>query len=148
MTKLLLKLVKVQGPGRRGAIGRLSGLVGIVCNLILVAGKLTIGILSGSVSITADAMNNLSDVASSVVTLIGFKLAERPADSEHPYGHARYEYLASLVVAALILVIGFELATGSVQKILAPTPVALKAPMLLALVAAIGIKFWMFLFIF
>lgn len=145
MTKLLLKLfVKPDHPDKRGAVGKLSGFVGIVCNLILVAGKLLIGLVSGAVSVTADAMNNLSDVASSVVTLVGFKLAGKPADSEHPYGHARYEYLAALVVAALILVIGFELALTSIEKIFAPKPVALTLPMVIALVAAMGIKLWMF----
>ena len=147
MTKLLLKLfIKGDKTEARSAIGRLSGIVGILCNLLLVAVKLTIGILSGAVSITADAMNNLSDVASSAVTVVGFKLAEKPADSHHPYGHARYEYLAGLVIAAMILVIGFELASSSLDKILHPSPVHLTVPMLLALVAAIGVKLWMFFF--
>ena len=147
MTNLLLKLfLKPHQREDRGAIGRLSGAVGIGCNLLLVAGKLLIGFLSGSVAITADAMNNLSDVASSVVTLIGFKLAEKPADSEHPYGHARYEYLAALVVAALILVIGFELVFTSVGKIFRPAPVELTMPMVIALAAAVGIKLWMYFF--
>ena len=147
MTKLLLKLfIKGDKIEERNAIGRLSGVVGILCNLLLVATKLTIGILSGAVSITADAMNNLSDVASSAVTVVGFKLAEKPADSHHPYGHARYEYLAGLVVAAMILVIGFELATSSLDKIFHPGTVTLTLPMLLALAAAIGVKLWMFFF--
>ena len=128
MTKLLLKLfVKnyqdKENNGVRARIGTLSGFVGILCNAILCAGKLIIGTLSGSVSITADAMNNLSDAASSVVTLVGFKLAEQPADEEHPYGHARYEYLSGLAVAALVLVIGFELAKTSFEKILSPSAV-------------------------
>lgn len=147
MTNLLLKLLVRPGhPDRRSAIGKLSGGVGIVCNLILVAGKLLIGFLSGSVSVTADAMNNLTDVASSLVTLVGFKLAGKPADSEHPYGHARYEYLAALVVAALILVIGFELVFTSVQKIFSPAPVSLSIPMAAALAVAVLIKLWMFFF--
>jgi len=147
MTKLLLKLfIKGDAGQNRSAVGRLSGLVGILCNLLLVAAKLTVGILSGAVSVTADAMNNLSDVASSAVTVVGFKLAEKPADSHHPYGHARYEYLAGLVIAALILVIGFELATSSLDKIFRPRPVTLTLPMLLALAAAIGVKLWMFFF--
>lgn len=147
MTKLLLKIfVSSRRADDRGAVGRLSGVVGIVCNVILVAGKLLIGFLSGSVSVTADAMNNLTDMASSVVTLVGFKLAEKPADSEHPYGHARYEYLAALVVAALILVIGFELVFTSVEKIFSPAPVALSVPMAIALASAVGIKLWMYFF--
>ena len=96
MTKLLLKLfVKNNSdpavPGVRAAVGKLSGMVGILCNLLLFAGKLTVGTLSGSVSITADAMNNLTDASSSIVTLLGFKLSEMPADEDHPYGHARFE---------------------------------------------------------
>ena len=147
MAALLLKLfIKPNNPNKRSAIGKLSGAVGIFCNLLLVAGKLLIGFLSGSVSVTADAMNNLSDVASSVVTLVGFKLAGKPADSKHPYGHARYEYLAALVVAALILVIGFELVFTSVEKILSPAPVALTVPMAAALAVAALIKLWMFFF--
>ena len=147
MTRLLLKLfIKSENRNDRGAIGRLSGVVGIVCNLLLVAAKLFIGIVSGAVSVTADALNNLSDIASSAVTVVGFKLAEKPADSHHPYGHARYEYLAGLVVAAMILVIGFELATSSLEKILRPGPVELTLPMLLALAAAMGVKLWMFFF--
>ena len=147
MTNLLLKLfIKPDHPDRRGAIGRLSGAVGILCNAVLVAGKLLIGFLSGSVSVTADALNNLTDVASSVVTLVGFKLAGKPADSEHPYGHARYEYLAALVVAALILVIGFELVFSSVEKIFHPAPVALSIPMAIALGGAVLLKLWMYFF--
>ena len=133
-------------PQVRAAIGRLSGTVGLVCNILLFAMKLAVGILSGSVSITADAMNNLSDSASAIVTLIGFKLAGKPADSEHPYGHARYEYLAGLVVAMLILFIGFELAKTSVQKVLAPTPVALSIPVGVVLLASMGVKLWLSLF--
>ena len=94
----------------RSAVGKLSGVVGIISNLVLFAMKLIVGTLAGSVAITADAMNNLSDASSSIVTFLGFKLAEKPADEDHPYGHARYEYLSGLVVAAMILVIGFELA--------------------------------------
>ena len=148
MTKLLLRLFvknheKKENPKVRTAVGKLSGFVGILCNVLLFAGKLTVGVLSGSVSITADAMNNLSDAASSIVTLIGFRLAERPADEDHPYGHARYEYLSGLAVAALIVVIGFELAKGSVEKILHPTPVSFAVPTVIVLVASVLVKLWL-----
>ena len=151
MTKLLLKLAlknNMQEPSAkdRAKIGRLSGFVGLVCNILLFVGKLIIGILSGSVSITADAMNNLSDASSSIVTLIGFKLAEKPADSDHPYGHARYEYLSGLAVAALIIVIGVELAKSSLEKILNPSPVTLSVPLVLVLVLSIAAKLWLCLF--
>lgn len=151
MTKLLLRLfVKdsrhLENPKTRTAIGRMSGTVGIICNMVLAALKLAVGILSGSVSITADALNNFSDAVSSVVTLIGFRLAERPADSEHPYGHARYEYLSGLAVAAMIIVIGFELAKTAVEKIFNPALVEVSVPLAVVLVGSILVKLWMSVF--
>ncbi len=151
MTKLLTKLclpknTPATAPKYRAAVGRLSGVVGIGCNLLLFAGKLLIGTLSGFLSITADAMNNLSDATSAVVTLIGFKLAEKPADSDHPYGHARYEYLSGLAVAAMIVVIGFELAKSSVSKIFHPTESLFSLPLVIVLVGSILIKLWLALF--
>ena len=151
MTKLLLKLFVRDYENKdngavRGKVGTLSGVVGILANAVLCAGKLIIGTLSGSVSITADAMNNLSDAASSIVTLVGFKLAERPADEDHPYGHARYEYLSGLAVAALIVIIGFELAKTSVEKILHPAEVLFTLPVVIVLLGSVGMKLWMCLF--
>ena len=151
MTQLLLmifagKNADVQEPKIRSSIGKLSGTVGIVCNILLFAIKLAAGILAGSVSILADALNNLSDATSSVVTLLGFKLAERPADDHHPYGHARYEYLSGLAVAAMILVIGFELAKSSVEKLLHPETVVFTAVTVSILAASIGIKVWLMVF--
>ena len=140
MTKLLLRLFAngdPELPKTRAVTGKLSGIVGIVCNVLLFAMKLLVGILSGAVSITADAMNNLSDATSSVVTLIGFRLAEKPADEDHPYGHARYEYLSGLAVAAMILVIGVELAKSSVEKIIHPESVAISVPVVLVLAGSI-----------
>lgn len=130
----------------RSAIGSLSGAVGICCNLLLFAFKLLVGTLSGAVSITADAMNNLSDASGSIVTLIGFRVADKPADEHHPFGHARAEYLSGLAVAVLILFIGFELVKSSVQKILSPTPVELSVLTAVVLAASIGVKLWMCLF--
>jgi len=130
-------------PQVRSAAGRLSGVVGILANVLLFAGKFLIGTLSGSVSITADAMNNLSDASSSLVTFIGFKLAEKPADEDHPYGHARFEYLSGLAVAAIIVVIGFELAKTSVEKILNPTEVAFSIPLVAVLAGSILVKLWL-----
>ena len=146
MTKLLLRLFAngdPELPQTRAVTGKLSGIVGIVCNVLLFAMKLLVGILSGAVSITADAMNNLSDATSSVVTLIGFRLAEKPADEDHPYGHARYEYLSGLAVAAMILVIGVELAKSSVEKIIHPESVAFSVPVVLVLAGSILIKLWL-----
>ncbi len=151
MTKLLLKsFVKdynnTDDAAVRGKVGRLSGIVGIFCNLMLFAAKLFIGTISGSVAITADAMNNLTDATSSIVTFIGFKLAERPADEDHPYGHARFEYLAGLTVAALIIVIGVELAKVSVEKLFSPTAVDFSVPAIIVLLLSMGIKLWLCLF--
>ena len=151
MTNLLLRLFvkdadNTDSPKVRAAIGTMSGLVGIVCNLLLFAFKLLVGTLTSSVSITADAMNNLSDASGSIVTFIGFRVADKPADEHHPYGHARAEYLSGLGVAALILVIGIELVKTSVKKIFAPTPVEFTAVAAVVLLASIGMKFWMNLF--
>ena len=151
MTQFLLRLFvknsdQVSDPRVRSAVGTLSGIVGIVCNFLLFLGKIIVGTLSGSVSITADALNNLSDATSSIVTLVGFKLAEQPADAEHPYGHARFEYLSGLVVAAMIVIIGFELAKSSVEKIISPAPVAFSAALAAVLIGSIAVKLWLCLF--
>lgn len=151
MTKLLLRLFvkdysQKDNPQVRTRVGKLSGGVGIFCNLLLCVGKLIAGTLSGSVAITADAVNNLSDASSSIVTLVGFRLAERPADEDHPYGHARFEYLSGLAVAALIILIGFELAKTSLDKILHPAAVDFSLPVALVLVASVVVKLWMMLF--
>ena len=151
MKNLLLRIFiknyeKTENPKVRSAIGKLSGGVGIVCNLLLCAGKLLVGILSGAVSIVADAINNLTDATSSVVTLIGFKLAATPADEDHPYGHARIEYLSGLAVAALIMVIGVEMGKGGIEKILAPAPVAFSLPLAVVMAGSILVKLWMFFF--
>ena len=131
---------------RRARTGRRAGLVGTVCNLILAAGKIAAGALAGSMSILADGLNNLSDATASVVTLLGFKLAEKPADKEHPYGHARFEYVAGLTVSMLILVIGFELAKSSVEKIIAPTPVEFSAAAVAVLAVSVLLKLFLMIF--
>ena len=135
-----------EDPKVRAAVGILSGIVGIFCNILLFGGKLAVGLLTRSVSITADAMNNLSDATSSVVTMLGFRLAERPADNDHPYGHARYEYLSGLAVSALILIIGVELAKSSLDKVLHPADVIINWVTAAVLIGSILVKFWMSLF--
>mgnify|MGYP000875573513 CR=1 FL=1 len=133
-------------PAVREKYGNLAGIVGIVCNVLLFAGKLLAGTLCGSVSVTADAVNNLSDASSSIVTLIGFRLAARPADEEHPYGHARMEYLSGLAVAAMIILIGAELVKSSFHKILHPEAVEFSALTAIVLTVSILLKLWMALF--
>ena len=141
LTNLLLpKALDPEKPEVRSRVGKRSGMMGILANAALFASKLFIGTVSGSVSITADAMNNLADASSSVVTLLGFKLAQIPADEDHPYGHARYEYLSGLAVALLILLIGFELAKSSVEKILHPVEVAFSGALVTVLVLSILVK--------
>lgn len=149
MTQLLLRLfvpADLTSPKARTAAGVLSGCVGIACNLLLFLGKALVGLLTGSVSIAADAMNNLSDASGSIVTLIGFRMADKPADAHHPYGHARAEYLSGLVVAALILVIGLELGKSSLGKIFHPTPVEFSWIAMGILAASICVKLWMYCF--
>ena len=130
----------------RASYGKLSGKVGIFCNAFLFAVKFIMGTISGSVSITADAVNNLSDAASSVISLIGFKMAEKPADEDHPYGHARYEYLSGLTVAVMIILIGFELFKTSFDKVIHPSTVDFSIALVIVLAVSILIKLWMALF--
>ena len=151
MTNLLLRLFvkdheNTSDPGVRAKIGSMSGAVGICCNVLLFGFKLLAALLSGSVSIMADALNNLSDASGSIVTLVGFRLADRPADDKHPYGHARFEYLSGLAVSVLIILIGFELAKSSLDKILHPAAVEFTWVTAVVLIASVGVKSWMFLF--
>ncbi len=125
MTKLLIRLFvpgwrNAGDPEVRRKYGRFSGVVGICTNLFLFAVKLVAGTLSQSIAVTADAVNNLGDCASSLITLIGFKMASKPADREHPYGHARFEYISGLIVSIMIFVVGFQFAQDSVHRIFTP----------------------------
>ena len=149
MTRLLLRLfVKdMDTPDGRAKVGSLAGTVGIVCNLLLFLGKVIAGTLAGSVAIAADGWNNMTDAASSIVTVLGFRFSRKPADAHHPYGHARAEYLSGLCVAVLILFIGVELAKGSVGKILLPEPVEFTGLTLGVLLASVGLKLWMSRFV-
>ena len=151
MTPLLINIfikdkTNTDSPAVRGRYGKLAGLVGIVVNIFLFAAKLFAGIISGSISITADAMNNLSDSAASVITLAAFKLSEIPADEDHPYGHARYEYISGVIVSCLIIVIGLQFFVSSFQKILDPTAVEYSILSLIILVVSMLIKLWLGLF--
>ena len=130
----------------RTNIGKNASIIGIVCNVCLFAGKLFLGIISGALSITADAINNLSDASASVITLFGFKVAEKPADEDHPYGHGRSEYIAGMVVAAMILFIGFEVAKTAISHIIKPTDVTFSTLTVVILLVSILIKMCMAIF--
>lgn len=148
MVKLLIKLFikdseDTKNLSVRTAYGMLSGFVGIAVNLILTAAKFIVGSLSGSISITADAVNNLSDAGSSVVTLVGFKMSKKPADKAHPYGHGRVEYISALIVSFLVLIMGLELLKSSVGKIQNPGTVTFSFAALIILVLSILFKLWL-----
>ena len=134
------------GEKKRARCGRLAGWVGIICNILLSAGKFIAGNLSGSVSITADALNNFSDASSSLISLIGFQLSEKRPDAEHPYGHARYEYISGFVVAILIIVIGIELLRSGIERIITPQPVDFSIVAIVVMLVSIAVKFGMMIF--
>ena len=136
----------VQDPAVRERYGVMSGGVGIFLNLLLSLGKFFAGVLTGSIAVTADAFNNLSDAGSSVVTLVGFKLAGQKADDGHPFGHGRIEYLAGLLVSLLILMVGVELGKTSIEKIIRPEEVAFSLVTVIILICSILVKLWMCLF--
>ena len=136
----------IKDPKVRDAYGKFSSVVGIISNAILCVMKILIGLVSGSIAIVADGINNLADGASSIITLIGFKLASMPEDEDHPYGHARIEYLAGMAVSVMILMVGFELGKSSVDKIFNPSPLDFSWTVVIVLVIAIAIKIWQAVF--
>ena len=139
--KLLIRNYKdTDRPEVRFRYGIVAGVIGIVFNLLLFGAKIAVGLLGNSLTVVADAVNNLSDSGSSVVTLFGFKLSSRPADKEHPFGHARYEYVSGLVVAFLVLAIGVLLAKSSVEKMITPEVVNVTTLTYVVLALSIGIK--------
>lgn len=152
MSRLLIKLFierpdDIKDPKIRQSYGTLGSLVGIFCNLVLFALKISVGILSGSISIIADGLNNISDMGSSVITMLGFKLAGRPADSDHPFGHGRIEYMSAFTVAVLILLVGFELLKSSVTSLVNGIPQPTYSVWTIVILAvSIILKLWMFVF--
>ena len=151
MTRLLIKLFAAKGdihnPAVRRSYGALSGVVGIICNLFLCSLKLTVGLMTGGMSLVADGLNNLSDMGSSLVTMIGFKMAAKPADRDHPYGHGRIEYISALCIAALILTVGLELLKSSLKTIISGAAAAAVSPAAVAVLAvSVAVKLWMFFF--
>lgn len=151
MTDFLIRLFvgknkDVQDVKVRGRYASIAGFTGILMNVLLFVGKLVLGIIAGSVAIIADAFNNISDAGSSVVTLIGFRLAAKPVDKEHPLGHGRIEYVSGFIVDMLIILVGFELLTSSVDKIMNPSLPDVGTVTLVLLGAAILVKLWLFFF--
>ncbi|MEL7624265.1 MAG: cation diffusion facilitator family transporter [Clostridiales bacterium] len=143
LTRLFIKdSENKEDPKVRESYGKLAGIVGIISNLILFVMKIITGLLSGSIAITADAVNNLSDAGSSIVTLVGFHLSGLPADKEHPYGHGRYEYIAGLIVSFIIILIGFQLLLASINKIRFPEKTDFNWVFAFILAASILIKLW------
>ncbi|MGN1094926.1 MAG: cation diffusion facilitator family transporter, partial [Eubacteriales bacterium] len=130
-------------PEVRGAYGKMCGIVGIILNIILFASKLTAGMISGAISITADAFNNLSDAGSSVITLLGFRMAGQKPDRDHPFGHGRIEYVSGLIVSMLIIIVGFELGKSSVEKIISPEAVEFSIIAVVILAASVLVKAYM-----
>ncbi len=151
MTSLLIKLFiksprSTHSPAVRRAYGTLAATVGIILNLLLAAGKFTVGFLFGAISVQADAVNNLSDAGSQIISLITFKIAAKPADRDHPFGHARIEYVASMIVSFLIMLIGWELLSGSVDKLFHPTETVFSWLSVAVLGASVAVKLWLCVF--
>ena len=151
MTSLLIKLFiksprDVGSPAVRRAYGTLASTVGIVLNLLLAAGKFTVGLLFGSISVQADAVNNLSDAGSQIISLVTFKMAAKPADRDHPFGHARIEYVTSMIVSFLILLVGWELLSGSVDKVFHPAETVFSWLSVAVLSASVLVKLWLCFF--
>ncbi len=150
MTKFLIRLfigkTADYSSDTRKKYGFLSGITGIILNLLLFTGKLIAGILSGAVSVVADALNNLSDAGSSIVNMVGFKIAMTPPDREHPFGHGRAEYVAGLIISFIITLMGVELAKSSVDKIIVPEAPDISVLTFVILFASVLVKLWMFFF--
>lgn len=146
LRRLFIREDRLSPADLRSTYGMLCGLVGIFLNICLFVGKYVAGVISGSISITADAVNNLSDAGSSIITLAGFKFGSRKADKEHPFGHGRYEYISGLAVSVIILLVGYELLRTSIGKIISPEPVEAGILSVCILIASILVKFYMFFY--
>ena len=143
---LISVFIKKEGNAARESFGVLASVVGIVCNVFLFALKFILGLVSASIAVCADAFNNLSDAGSALVTLLGFKLAAKPADKEHPFGHGRYEYISGFIIAVIIMLVGFEFIKSAVSKIFEPEPIIFSWVVVMGLLASILVKLWLTFF--
>lgn len=147
---LIKKLIKdyeqTENPQVRAAYGMMAGLVGICCNLVLFGAKIAVGIMTSSISVMADAFNNLSDAASSIVGFVGMKMAQKPADEDHPFGHGRIEYISAFIVAFIVIEVGFSLLKTSVGKLLHPETLTFGLVSVGILLFSVVVKLWMALF--
>ncbi len=151
MTSLLIRLFikdprNTASPAVRRAYGTMTSVVGIILNLLLAAGKFTVGLLFGAISVQADAVNNFSDAGSQLISLVSFKIAAKPADREHPFGHARIEYVASMIVSFLVLLIGWELLSGSIDKVFHPKETIFSWVSVAVLGVSVAVKLWLCVF--
>ena len=151
MIKLLVRMFipdceRINDKDVRAKYSTLSGVLGVVCNLFLFIIKIIIGVIMGSIAVVSDAFNNLADTGTSVVSIVSAKLSNKHPDREHPFGHGRFEYVASLIVSFLIMLVGFELLTTSVENIFDPEPVSIQLPMLLFLALSVSVKVWMYFY--
>lgn len=146
VTKFVKNSNDISNDKVRTSYGTVAGIVGIFCNLILFIVKLSVGVLSSSIAIMADAFNNLSDAASSVVTIIGFKMASMPADEEHPFGHGRMEYISALIVAFMVMLVGFQFIKSSFDRIMNPVGITFELIPFVLLLISIGVKLWLSIF--
>ncbi len=151
MTKLLIRIfigkeVNYSNPIIRSACGKLAGTIGIITNLLIATLKVAIGLFSNSIAVIADGVNNISDASSSIITLVGFKLSEAPEDEDHPFGHARIEYITGLIVSFLILLVGVLLLSSSIDKIINPSDLIFSSTTVIILILSIVLKLWQMFF--
>lgn len=143
MIRLFIRLSNKKGRNQREFLSKCSGIFGIICNILLCLLKFAVGTITNSVSITADAFNNLSDAGSNIVTIAGTKISGKPVDEEHPFGHGRIEYISAMIVSFFIFIMGFELGKSSIEKIISPQEVRFSLLSLILLICAISVKFYM-----
>lgn len=143
VTKFIKNSEDVKNDKVRGSYGLLGGIIGIIVNVLLFAIKFSVGIIASSIAVTADAFNNLSDAASSVITIIGFKMADKPADAEHPFGHGRMEYVSAMIVAFMVMIVGFQFIKSSFERITNPVAVKFEMIPFILLFVSIFLKFWL-----